>query len=125
MVTGDPVLLCQLLENIIANAIKYCKDTPHIHIGAISEDHYWRIYIKDNGIGIPTAQHDKIFAIFRRLHAEEEYPGIGLGLAVCKRIVLLHGGTIDLESEPGKGSVFSFTLPKTMDTANQKQAAHA
>lgn len=114
-IKGDRILLAQLLQNLIANAIKYCKDTPRIHISAAQQGDYWRIGVQDNGIGIPSVQHQQIFAIFRRLHVEEDYPGIGLGLAICKRIVEQHRGTIDVESEPGKGSCFSFTLPISIE----------
>lgn len=110
-VKGDSILLAQLLQNLICNAIKYCKETPRIHIGVIQIGDAWRISVKDNGIGIPKSQHQQIFAIFRRLHVEDDYPGIGLGLAICDRIVKQHGGGIEVESEPGKGSCFSFTLP--------------
>jgi light-regulated signal transduction histidine kinase (bacteriophytochrome) len=109
--TGDPVLLLQLLENLIANAIKYCKDTPRIHIDAQQEEGCWRINVRDNGIGIPPNQHKQIFGIFRRLHQSDEYPGIGLGLAICSRIAKQHGGIINVESEAGKGSCFYFTIP--------------
>jgi len=110
-VNGNALLLSQLLQNLIGNAIKYCKNTPYIHASAVQEDDYWRISVRDNGIGIPPMQHQKIFAIFRRLHQQEEYPGIGLGLAVCERIIKQHGGRIWVESEPGEGSIFHFTLP--------------
>lgn len=110
-VMGDAVLLSQLLQNLIANAIKYCKEKPRIHISAQNDGDNWRISVRDNGIGIPTAQHQQIFAIFRRLHQQEEYPGIGLGLAICKRIAKQHNGTINVESEFGKGSCFYFTIP--------------
>jgi light-regulated signal transduction histidine kinase (bacteriophytochrome) len=109
-VKGDSILLAQLLQNLIANAIKYCKETPCIHISAVQEGDGWRIGVRDNGIGIPTSQHQQIFAIFRRLHQESDYPGLGLGLAICDRIVKQHGGAIGIESQPGKGSVFYFTL---------------
>lgn len=110
-VKGDAILLAQLLQNLIGNAIKYCKEKPRIHISAAQSGDWWHISIKDNGIGIPKPQHRQIFAIFRRLHVEEDYPGIGLGLAICDRIVKQHGGSIDVDSEPGKGSCFMFTLP--------------
>jgi len=110
-VYGDAVLLAQLLQNLIANAIKYCKETPEIHISATQEDGAWRIGVKDNGIGIAPSQHRQIFGIFRRLHQADEYPGIGLGLAICERIVKRHNGKIGVESEPGKGALFYFTLP--------------
>jgi light-regulated signal transduction histidine kinase (bacteriophytochrome) len=123
-VTGNPVMLSQLLQNLIANAIKYCKVTPRIHISASLLDGKWRISVRDNGIGIPAAQHEKIFAIFRRLHLDEEYPGIGLGLAICKRIVTLHDGEISVESAPDEGSVFHFTLPAASAPLEQKKVAH-
>lgn len=110
-VMGDAVLISQLLQNLIANSIKYCKKTPSIHLSAIQEGEHWRINVQDNGIGIPSSQHKQIFAIFRRLHQADEYPGIGLGLAICSRIVKQHGGKIEVESEPEKGSRFHFTLP--------------
>lgn len=110
-VWGDSILLSQLLQNLIANAIKYCKEKPRIHISATCDNQHWRIGVKDNGIGIHSAQHKQVFGIFRRLHQPDEYPGIGLGLAICERIVKQHGGAMGLESEPGKGSLFYFTLP--------------
>ena len=81
--------------------------------------------MKNNGIGIPDDQHGKIFAIFRRLHKEEEYPGIGLGLAICERIVKQHGGTISVASTANEGSVFTFTLPMEIAMPEQKQVAYA
>ena len=120
-VKGDGILLAQLLQNLIANAIKYCKETPHIHISATETDGGWKISVKDNGIGIPKAQHQQIFAIFRRLHVEDDYPGIGLGLAICDRIVKQHGGAIVVESEPGKGSCFTFTLPMAIVVPKQER----
>lgn len=111
-VHGDAVLLAQLLQNLIANAMKYCTAKPTIHVSATRENDSWRISVKDNGIGIPAAQHEKIFAIFRRLHQEDEYPGIGLGLAICDRIVKLHGGRIEVQSEERQGALFCFTLPQ-------------
>lgn len=122
-VNGDGILLAQLLQNLLGNAIKYCKKTPHIHISAELKDNQWHISVKDNGIGIPKAQHQQIFAIFRRLHVEEDYPGIGLGLAICDRIVKQHGGSIEVESEPGKGSCFCFVLPTTTSFPKQEKKA--
>lgn len=110
-VRGEAMLLSLLLQNLIGNAIKYCNTTPRIHISAAHTGHQWSISVQDNGIGIPKTQHGHIFGIFRRLHTREDYPGIGLGLAICDRIVKLHGGTISVTSESGKGSRFSFTLP--------------
>ena len=110
-VKGDALLLSQLLQNLLANALKYCTTQPRIHISATQVGAQWRIDVKDNGIGIREAQHEQIFTIFRRLHSAEEYPGIGLGLAICSRIVKQHGGSIGVASAPGEGSCFSFTLP--------------
>ena len=120
-VKGDSILLAQLLQNLLANAIKYCKETPRIHIGAAQKDGQWQISVRDNGIGIPKTQHQQIFAIFRRLHVEEDYPGIGLGLAICDRIIKQHGGNIEVESEPGKGSCFTFTLPMAVAISTQEK----
>jgi light-regulated signal transduction histidine kinase (bacteriophytochrome) len=123
-VTGDPILLCQLLQNLLANAIKYCTQRPRIHVSATYENEAWHIHVADNGIGIAAAQHEKIFAIFRRLHSEDAYPGIGLGLAVCQRIVQQHGGAIRVASEAGKGAVFSFILPAASVAVAQRQVAY-
>lgn len=111
VVRGDSILLSQVLQNLISNAIKYCQEVPRIHVSASQEGNSWSISVKDNGIGIPSSQYQQIFAIFRRLHQAEEYPGIGLGLAICDRIVKQHGGKINVISEQGKGSCFQFTLP--------------
>jgi len=124
-VKGDAILLAQLLQNLIGNAIKYCKESPRIHVSATQEAGGWRIGVQDNGIGIAKAQHKQIFAIFRRLHQEEDYPGIGLGLAICDRIVKQHGGIISVDSQPGQGSLFSFTLPLLEVASNQeREIAH-
>lgn len=120
-VKGDSILLAQLLQNLIGNAIKYCQDTPRIHIGVSQKEMQYQISVRDNGIGIPKTQHQQIFAIFRRLHVEEDYPGIGLGLAICDRIVKQHGGIIEVESEPGKGSCFYFLLPATTVVSQKDQ----
>src|SRR5437868_3210145 len=101
-----------LFQNLISNGIKSCKNKQrHIQISKTQKGSYWIISINDNGIGIKPENFDKIFEIFNRLHNYTEYPGIGLGLAVCKKIVKRHGGDIFVESEYGKGSKFSFTLP--------------
>ncbi len=125
-VQGDPVLLAQLLQNLIANAIKYCNDTPQVHVSAVHDGNRWRIGVKDNGIGIPAGQHRQVFAIFRRLHHADEYPGIGLGLAICERVVKRHGGSINVESSPGAGSLFSFDLaPAEAIPIEERKVAHA
>ena len=110
-VVGDHSLLAQLLQNLISNGIKYHgDDAPRVRISATKDGNEWKISVRDNGIGIDAKHHDRIFELFRRLHHRESYPGTGIGLAVCRRIVQRHGGKIWLESAPGKGSTFYFTL---------------
>jgi PAS domain S-box-containing protein len=112
-VMGDGRQLGQVFQNLIANAIKFRRAgvPPQIHVGAEQQDGEWRFSVADNGIGIDPTQIDRLFQIFQRLHTEEEYPGSGIGLALCRRIVERHGGRIWVESEPGQGSTFFFTLP--------------
>lgn len=110
-VSVDPVQIAQLFQNLLANAIKFRgKDAPRIHVSAEPTDRGWHFAVRDNGIGIDARHFDRIFTIFQRLHTRDEYPGTGIGLAVCKRIVERHGGTIWIESAPGAGATFHFTL---------------
>ena len=111
VVRCDVIQYGRLFQNLIANAIKYCKNEPRIHIAAIREEHDWLISFQDNGIGIPSQFTGKIFGLFQRLHQRNEYTGTGIGLAICKKIVDRHGGRIWAESEEGKGSTFFFTHP--------------
>ncbi len=109
---GDSMQLSQLFQNLIGNAIKYRgPETPRIRISAEANAGDWVISVSDNGLGIDPAYHDKIFGVFRRLHGSE-YPGTGIGLALCKRIVEKHGGRIWVESEAGKGATFRFSLAR-------------
>ncbi len=111
-VYADPIQLGQVFQNLISNAIKFRSSAdPEIHVDARRERDEWVFSIKDNGIGIDPKYYDKIFIIFRRLHSREKYPGTGIGLATCKKIVERHGGRIWVESEPDKGSTFYFSLP--------------
>ena len=111
VVLGDKSQIGQLLLNIIGNAIKFRGAVPPVvHVSAQRSDEGWQIAVTDNGIGIAPEHQQRIFVIFQRLHARTEYEGTGIGLAVCKRIVERHGGRITVDSAPGEGSRFSFTL---------------
>ncbi len=112
-VIADATQLTQLFQNLIGNALKFCRDRrPEIHVGVRRDSGSWRFSVRDNGIGIEPQYRARIFEIFQRLHTRGEYPGTGIGLAICQRIVERHGGRIWVESEFGKGSTFHFTIPK-------------
>ena len=117
-IKGIKLHMLQLIQNIIGNALKYrsLERDPIINILANEKDTEWEIMISDNGIGIDPRFYEKIFIIFQRLHNKNEYSGTGIGLAICKKIIDKHGGRIWVTSEPGKGSVFYFTLPKSAPT---------
>jgi signal transduction histidine kinase len=113
VVMGDPTQLVQLLQNLIANAVKFRSPhaAPQVRVNAEQQNGHWIFHVRDNGIGIPPQQAERVFLIFQRLHRQEEYPGAGIGLAICKKIVQRHGGQIRVESKVGEGSDFLFTIP--------------
>lgn len=110
-VRGDASQLGLVLQNLIGNALKFRGNAaPRIHISAQREARGWRFAVRDNGIGIDSKHSERIFQVFQRLHTHSEYPGTGIGLAICKKIIERHGGRIWVESTPGQGSVFLFTI---------------
>jgi len=111
-ISGYRVELKQLFQNLLSNAIKFINKnmSPEIDITVVAIDNFWRFSFKDNGIGIDKNYLNEIFIVFQRLHSRSDFPGSGIGLAHCKRIVELHGGKIWADSEPGNGSTFYFTL---------------
>jgi light-regulated signal transduction histidine kinase (bacteriophytochrome) len=110
-VMADEMQLTQLFQNLVGNAIKYQKaGIPKVHIAATNRGKNWTFSVQDNGLGIDPQYFERIFGMFQRLHKREEFAGTGIGLAICKKIVERHGGTISVESEPGQGSTFRFAL---------------
>jgi signal transduction histidine kinase len=102
----------QLFQNLVGNAIKYRKDEPlHVCLAATRQERFWLFHVEDNGIGIPAEYKETIFGIFKRLHTNNTYSGTGMGLAICQRIVERYRGRIWVESEPGRGATFLFTIP--------------
>jgi PAS domain S-box-containing protein len=106
--------MVQLIQNLLSNALKYRSDkNPQINISASEEGNFWRFAVADNGIGIDPEFHEKVFVIFRRLHNRKQYPGTGVGLSICKKIVEQHGGRITIDSKAGEGATFNFTISKS------------
>jgi light-regulated signal transduction histidine kinase (bacteriophytochrome) len=123
-VVADEGQMVQLFQNLIMNGIKFCKTSPRIHISVKEGNDHFLFSVKDNGIGIESQYFSKIFQIFQRLHPKDEYGGTGIGLAICKRIIDRHGGRIWVESKPGKGSVFLFTILKRQIIPNNEKFSY-
>ena len=113
-VTGNAGRLAQVFQNLVGNAIKFRRPdgAPSIHVAAVPGRTEWLFAVKDDGIGIEPQYVERIFVIFQRLHTRAEYPGTGIGLSVCKKVIERHGGRIWVESQPGAGATFHFTLPR-------------
>lgn len=112
LVHGNVTRLGQVFQNLLSNALKFSGEAPpRIHISATQEGPHWVFAVRDNGIGLDPTHAERIFGLFQRVHSRQQYPGSGMGLAICKKIIEQHGGRIWVESEPGKGSTFYFTLP--------------
>ncbi len=119
-IVADESQLIQVFQNLIGNAIKFSGEkSPRIHISAKDEHSEWIFSIQDNGIGIEAKYAERIFIIFQRLHSREESPGSGIGLSICRKIAERHGGRIWVESTPGEGSTFYFTIPKSENVAKK------
>ena len=115
-VMGRESRLSEVIQNLIGNALKFRSElTPEIHIGCERRGEEWMFSVRDNGIGMASEFHGRIFVMFQRLHGRDEFSGTGIGLAVCKRVIEHHGGRIWVESNPGQGSTFFFTLPAAME----------
>ena len=114
VINAFPAEMKQLFQNLLSNAIKFKKphEAPRIHVSAKPFPGYWQFEVSDNGVGIDAKHYQKIFILFQRLHGREDYPGTGIGLSYCKKIVELHHGRIWVESVPGQGSHFFFTISK-------------
>jgi light-regulated signal transduction histidine kinase (bacteriophytochrome) len=119
-VMADETQLMQVFQNLVGNAIKFVQGKPPlVHIACQAEPEFWHFTVKDNGIGLEPRYADRIFVIFQRLHEKNTYPGTGIGLAICKKIITRNGGKIWVESEVGVGSTFHFTLPRKEYTNNE------
>ena len=113
-VTGDEVQLLQLFQNLISNALKFHGEAPpEVHVSARQEDGQVVFSVADHGIGIEPQYAERIFLLFQRLHGKKDYPGTGIGLAICRKIIDRHGGKIWVDSQPSHGTTFYFTIPAT------------
>lgn len=122
-VIADEVQLEQVFHNLLGNALKFCgQQSPRIHVSATQEENRWVFAVRDHGIGLEPQYAERIFKVFQRLHTHTQYPGTGIGLAICKRIIERHDGRIWVESELGKGATFHFTVP-VMNFAQRAQTA--
>jgi signal transduction histidine kinase len=123
-VRGEATLLATVFQNLIGNAIKFHgEQPPKVHVGVTRNDEHWEFRVSDNGIGIDPAYAEKVFVIFQRLHAKEEYPGTGIGLALCRKILEYHDGTIWLDPEQTEGTAFCFTLPVLTEAEEEPDPA--
>lgn len=124
IVPFDPTQLRRLLLNLIGNAIKFHSDAPPtVHVRMSDEGNYFVGSVQDNGIGIDPRAAQRVFVVFQRLHAKDKYPGTGIGLAVCKKIVERHGGRLWVDSIPGRGATFFFTIPKVKENIDYERCA--
>ena len=116
-VNGDRTQLALLFQNLMSNAIKFRREEPvRVRIATAREGEHWHVIVEDNGIGIEQEYVERVFLIFQRLHERSKYPGTGIGLAIAKKVVEHHGGRIWIESTPGQGSRFHFTIPAIATT---------
>ena len=111
-VRADRSEIAQVFQNLVGNALKFRgEDVPHVRISADRREQVVCVSVSDNGIGLDMAYSEKIFVLFQRLHTRDDYPGTGIGLALCRKIVERYGGNIQVEAKPGEGATFRFTLP--------------
>ena len=126
VVVADSQQLTQLFQNLLGNAMKFRAETPpRIHVACEERPDIWIFTVSDNGIGLDPQYSERIFMMFQRLHTKAEYPGTGIGLAICKKIVDRHGGRIWVESQPGKGCTFGFTIPRDVEHSRGRPEAGA
>ncbi len=120
VITADWTQLVQIFQNLLSNALKYHKDKPiRIYVGAERQENAWVFSVKDNGIGIETPYHEQIFGLLKRLHSRSQYPGTGIGLAICQKAVENHGGRIWVESRLDEGAMFFFTIPDGLEAESR------